>query len=168
MTETSSPATQPVQTLALQGAVNRLMRGLLRTPGLARIVGRRLLVVYVVGRKTGRRFAIPVAYTTDPGGALLIGTPFGWVRNLRTGVPVEIRLRGRRREADVQVLTAEPDVVAQYARMCRDNRQFAKFNRIGYDAAGNPEPADLHAAWAAGARAVRLFPLPVATRRSRS
>ena len=168
MTDTSSTATQPVQTLALQSAVNRLMRGLLRTPGLARVVGRRLLIVYVVGRKSGRRFAIPVAYTADPGGALLIGTPFGWVRNLRTGVPVEIRLRGRRREADVQVLTAERDVVAHYARMCRENRQFAKFNRIGIDAAGNPAPADLHAAWAAGARAVRLSPLPVAARGRRS
>lgn len=168
MTETSPPATQTAQTLALQGAVNRLMRGLLRTPGLARLIGRRLLIVYVVGRKSGRRFAIPVAYTADPSGALLIGTPFGWVRNLRTGVPVDIRLRGRRREADVQVLTAEPDVVAHYARMCRDNRQFAKFNRIGYDAAGNPEPGDLHAAWAAGARAVRLLPFPLAAPRRRS
>lgn len=158
---TANPPAQPAegpQTLALQRVLNRLMRGLLRTPGLARIVGRRLLIVYVVGRKSGRPYSVPVAYTTDPSGALLIGSPFGWVRNLRTGVPVEIRLRGRRREADVEVLRAEPDVVAHYARMCRDNRQFAKFNRIGYDADGNPEPADLHVAWAAGARAVRLRP----------
>jgi len=156
MAKTSSPTTETAQTVALQGVVNRIMRGLLRTPGVARLVGRRLLIVYVVGRRTGRRFAIPVAYTPDTGGALLIGTPFAWVRNLRTGVPVEIRFRGRRRQADVQVLRAEADVVAHYDRMCRDNRQFAKFNRIGYDAAGNPEPADLHRAWAAGARGVRL------------
>jgi hypothetical protein len=148
------------QTVALQGAVNRLMRGLLRTPGIARLLGRRLLIAYVVGRKSGRRYAIPVAYTpvTD-GDALLIGSPFPWVRNLRTGEPVEIRLRGRRRTADVQVFTGEADVVAMYGVMCRDNRQFAKFNHVGYDAAGAPDPSDLHAAWAAGARAVRLTPV---------
>jgi deazaflavin-dependent oxidoreductase (nitroreductase family) len=147
-----------VQTLALQGLVNRLMRGLLRTPGLARIVGRRLLVVYAVGRKSGRRYAVPVAYTVGPDGALLIGTPFAWVRNLRTGAPVDIRLQGRRRVADVQVLKREADVVAQYALMCRDNRQFAKFNHVRYGADGRLDPADLHAAWRAGARAVRLQP----------
>jgi len=157
MTETR-PNPAPAQTVALQGLVNRMMRGLLRTPGVARLVGRRLLIVYVVGRKSGRRFAIPVAYTDEPGGTLLIGTPFGWVRNLRPGVPVSIRLRGRRREADVQVIRAEAEVVAHYERMCRANRQFAKFNRIGYDAAGNPLRPDLHAAWAAGARGVRLTP----------
>jgi hypothetical protein len=40
--------------------------------------------------------------------------------------------------------------------MCRDNRQFAKFNKIGLDSAGNPDPEDLHSAWTAGARAFRL------------
>jgi len=160
MTSATPPTRLPAaQKLALQGAVNRLMRGLLRTPGLAQLFGRRLLIVYVVGRTSGRRFAIPVAYTRDVRSrALLIGSPFAWVRNLRTGVPVDVRLRGRRRSAADEVLTAEADVVAHYDVMCRHNRQFAKFNRIGYDASGNPEPADLHAAWAAGARAVRLTP----------
>ena len=36
--------------------------------------------------------------------------------------------------------------------MARDNHDFAKFNKIGFNQAGNPNPADLHLAWAAGAR----------------
>jgi deazaflavin-dependent oxidoreductase (nitroreductase family) len=145
------------QKLAVQGLVNRLMRGLLRTPLLCRAVGKRLLTLYVVGRKSGRRYSIPVAYTRHDG-ALLIGSPFGWGRNLRTGEPVTIRLKGRRRQAEVQVLSAEPEVVAAYAVMARDNRNFANFNKIGFDSAGNPDPHDLHLAWAAGARAFRLTP----------
>ena len=141
-----------VQTLAAQGLVNRIVRGLLRTPLLSRVVGRRLVTVYVVGRKSGRRYTVPVAYTAHDG-ALLIGTPFGWGRNLRTGEPVTIRFKGRRRVADVQVLSAEADVVDAYATMARDNRNFAKFNQIGFDAAGNPKADDLHLAWAAGGRA---------------
>ena len=120
-------------------------------PGL----GRRLVTVYVVGRKSGRRYAVPVAYTRHDG-SLLIGTPFRWGRNLRTGEPVTIRFKGRRRPADVQVLIDEPEVVHAYAVMARDNHNFAKFNHIAFDPAGNPDPTDLHLAWAAGARAFRL------------
>jgi hypothetical protein len=98
-----------------------------------------------------------VAYTTDQGD-LLIGTPFGWGRNLRTGEAVTIRLQGRRRMADVRVIADEPGVVDAYGLMARDNRNFASFNKIGFDASGDPVPADLHQAWAAGARAFRLTP----------
>ena len=42
--------------------------------------------------------------------------------------------------------------------MVRANRQFAKFNKIGIDSDGSPNPADLRAAWAAGARGFRLTP----------
>jgi deazaflavin-dependent oxidoreductase (nitroreductase family) len=145
------------QTMAIQGLANSVVRALLRTPLLSRVVGSRLVTLYIVGRKSGRRYTVPVAYTRDEGD-LLIGTPFGWGRNLRTGEPVEIRLKGRRRQADVRVYRDEADVVGAYATICRDNRQFAQFNKVGFDADGEPDPEDLHLAWMAGARAFRLTP----------
>jgi deazaflavin-dependent oxidoreductase (nitroreductase family) len=145
------------RTLPIQGLANRIVRGLLRTPLLSRLAGSRLLTLYVVGRKSGRRYAVPVAYTRHEGD-LLIGTSFGWGRNLRTGEPVQIRLQGRRRPADVRVITDEQGVLDAYAVMTRDNHNFAKFNQIGFDAGGAPIPADLHQAWATGARAFRLTP----------
>jgi deazaflavin-dependent oxidoreductase (nitroreductase family) len=148
---------QHARTLAFQSAANRVVRTLLRTPLLARLVGTRLLTVDVVGRKTGRRYAVPVAYCRHEG-VLLFGTEFGWVRNLRTGEPVEILLKGRRRTADVTVTADEAGVVADYRVLARGNRQFARFNRIALDAVGEPDPADLHRCWAAGARSVRLAP----------
>src|SRR3984885_719051 len=157
---TGNPAVRPsprAQTMALQSLGNRIVRGMLRTPLVCRLAGSRLVTLYIVGRKSGRRYTVPVAYTRS-GADLLIGTPFGWGRNLRTGEPVEIRLKGRRRQADVRVYSSEADVTGLYATMCRDNKQFAKFNKIGFDAAGNPEPDDLHLAWMAGARAFRLTP----------
>jgi F420H(2)-dependent quinone reductase len=157
---TGSPAVRPsprAQTMALQSLGNRIVRGMLRTPLVSRLAGSRLVTLYVVGRKSGRRYTVPVAYTRS-GGDLLIGTPFGWGRNLRTGEAVEMRLKGRRRLADVEVFTDERAVTDAYGVMCRDNRTFAKFNHVGLDAAGNPDPSDLHLAWAAGARAFRLTP----------
>ncbi len=154
---TKPPASVRAQTLRLQRVVNRVVRGLLRAPLLSRVVGKRLITVYVVGRKSGRHYAIPVAYTRQ-NGALLVGTQFAWARNLRTGEAVNIRLAGKRRSADVQVLTDEAGVVERFAMMARDNHQFAKFNKIGLDERGDPRPDDLHLAWAAGARAVLLTP----------
>jgi hypothetical protein len=148
---------QQAQTLTAQRMVNRIVRGLLRTPLLSRAVGSRLVTLYLVGRKSGRRYIVPVAYTRQEGD-LLIGTPFGWGRNLRTGQPVTIRLKGRLQQADVTVLADEPEVTGAYEVMCRDNRNFAKFNKIGFDASGRPDPEDLHLAWMAGARAFRLAP----------
>ncbi len=145
------------QTLAWQGLANRIVRGLLRTPLVCRLAGRRLITVYAVGRKSGRHYTVPVAYTRHDG-SLLIGTPFAWGRNLRTGEPVDIRLKGKRRPAEVQVRTDEAGVVELYAVMARDNHSFAKFNKIGFGPAGTPDPEDLHLAWAAGARAIRLTP----------
>ena len=157
---TGNPGVRPrprARTMAMQRLGNRIVRGMLRTPLVGRLAGRRLVTLYIVGRKSGRRYTIPVAYTRR-GGDLLIGTPFGWGRNLRTGEAVAIRLKGRRRLADVEVFTDERAVTEAYGVMCRDNRTFAKFNRVGLDASGNPDQTDLHLAWAAGARAFRLTP----------
>ena len=157
---TGSPTVQPsprAQTMALQSLGNRIVRGMLRTPLVCRLAGSRLVTLYIVGRKSGRRYTLPVAYTRS-GGDLLIGTPFGWGRNLRTGEAVAIRLKGRRHLADVEVYADERAVTDAYGVMCRDNRTFAKFNHVGLDAAGHPDQTDLHLAWAGGARAFRLTP----------
>ncbi len=140
-----------------QRFVNVLVRGLLRTPILCRIVGGRLVTLYVVGRSSGRVYPVPVAYLRH-GSELLIGTSFGWGRNLRTGEPVAIRLRGKLRSATVRVSTTEPEVVSVYAHMARVNPTFAKLNTIRIGAGGEPDLRDLHLAWAGGARAIRLIP----------
>jgi deazaflavin-dependent oxidoreductase (nitroreductase family) len=145
------------QTMPGQRLVNLVVRALLRTPGLGRVVGRRLVTLYVVGRKSKRRYAIPVAYLVQEDD-LLIGTSFAWVRNLRTGEPVAIRLRGKLRRADVQTYTQETEVVWAYAHMARVNPTFAKFNNIHMDRDGEPDRHDLELAWLGGARAIRLAP----------
>ncbi|WP_214401177.1 nitroreductase/quinone reductase family protein [Pseudonocardia lacus] len=155
MTDPSRSTAPRARTMRFQGVVNRIVRGLLAAPLLSRVVGQRLISVHVVGRKSGRRFTVPVAYTRHHG-ALLIGTSFAWARNLRTGEPVEVRYLGKLRTADVRVHTDEADVVRRYDAIARDNRQFAAFNGIGFDADGAPRAEDLHAARASGARVLEL------------
>jgi hypothetical protein len=140
-----------------QRLVNLLVRAMLRTPGLCRLVGTRLVTLYVVGRKSKRRYAVPVAYLVQ-GEDLLIGTSFGWGQNLRTGEPLEIRLMGKRRWADVKTYTTEPEVIAAYAHMARVNPTFANFNNIRAGEDGEPDRHDLRLAWLSGAQAIRLTP----------
>jgi deazaflavin-dependent oxidoreductase (nitroreductase family) len=156
MSEPTAVAGRP-QTMALQNVVNQIVRGMLATPLVSAGIGSRLLTVYAVGRKTGRRYNVPVAYTRHEGD-LLIGTGFGWARNLRTGEPVGVRLKGRKVQCDVQVFTGEEDVTRLYAVICRDNGNFANFNKVRRDKDGEPDQADLRAAWQAGARAFLLTP----------
>lgn len=157
-----SPADNPTQatraqTLRFQGLVNVIIRGMLSAPLLSWAAGKRLITVYAVGRKTGRQYAVPVAYTRHDG-SLLVASQYAWLRNLRSGEPVEIRLSGTRQSADVQVLSDEPAVIEHLRLMARDNHQFAKFNKIGFDQYGQPRLDDLHLAWAAGARVALLTP----------
>ena len=145
------------QTLTAQNLVNRIVRGLLRTPLLSRAAGAGLspCTSPAASPDGATRCRSPTPGTK---GTSSSARPFGWGRNLRTGEAVTIRLKGRRRLADVLVLADEREVVDAYAVMARDNHAFAKFNDIGFDQGGNPVPADLRQAWAAGARAFRLTP----------
>jgi deazaflavin-dependent oxidoreductase (nitroreductase family) len=141
--------------MALQRMTNVVMRGLLNTPVISSGIGKRLITLHVVGRKSGKHYDVPVAYL-DHEGAILIGTPFAWGKNLRTGEPLEVRYKGKRRTADVEVVKDETGVVALYDVICRGNHAFARFNKVRLDASGNPDPGDLRAAWENGGRVFKL------------
>ena len=139
----------------MQSALNRVARILLAVPLLSRVVGRSLVTLYVIGRKSGTRYTVPMAYVRHEG-ALLLGSGFRWAKNLRTGEPVELRYLGRRRTADVQVVTDQDGVTGYYQVIVRQNPDFARINKIGLDGDGTADPHDLQAAWAAGARVMLL------------
>jgi hypothetical protein len=73
--------------------LNVPMRLLLGAP-IATPAGKRLMLVYLTGRKTGRHYKQPVSYV--PEGETLL-TPGGgrWKLNLVDGRPEHVRLRGR-------------------------------------------------------------------------
>lgn len=141
--------------MRFQSAANLVVRGLLTAPLISRGIGKQLILLYVVGRTSGRCYTVPVTYE-EVDGRLVFGTPFRWSRNLSTGEPLEVRYKGRRRVADVEVLSDENDVLPVLAELCRRNPRFAGFNRIALDDRGEPLAADLRAAWRDGCRVFRL------------
>ena len=149
-----------VRAMPGQRVVNLIVRGLLRTPGICSLIGGSLLTLYLVGRKSGRRISVPVAYLADRED-LLLGTSARWRHNLNSGEPAAIRIRGKRRWVDVTTHTKESDVVSAYAHMAKANPTFAKFNRIRLNDDGEPDRNDLRMAWLDGAHAIRLTPAAV-------
>ena len=148
--------TGPQQIRPYQAALNRFMRILLRTPLISRGIGSRLLTITVVGRKTGNAYVIPVSYTRHEN-YLLVGTVAKkWVSNLRPGVPVEIRVQGKRQLAEQVVFRDEANVIELFDIIARDNHTNAKFSGIGFNPDGSPNQADLHQAWELGAAVIRF------------
>lgn len=143
--------------MRFQNVANVIMRGALKTPGISRLASRKFVTLYVVGRKSGITYDIPVAYTPH-NGALLVATPFAWGKNLRTGEPLDVQFQGRRRVADVTVIDDHPGVATMYGVIATENKQFAQFNGIGYTPDGDPDPRDLNRIAAEGARAFLIVP----------
>ncbi|WP_327118312.1 nitroreductase/quinone reductase family protein [Nocardia sp. NBC_01730] len=151
---TSGPEPIP----SYQRVVNGVVRTLLRVPGISGVVGKRLMILHIVGRKSGTVYDVPLAYTRH-GEALLIGTAqHPWVKNLLAGAPVQASFGGRPRTFDPVVHTAEVDVLRLYEIIARDNRQNAKFNGIGRTADGSPSKADIYQTWQQGGVVVELTP----------
>jgi hypothetical protein len=97
------PASARARTLPLQPLVNRVIRGLLRTPLLCRPAGRRLITVYLAGRNQAALRHPGRLHSPQQNHAGRQPVRLG-ARNLHSGEPVHIRLAGQRRPADVQVV----------------------------------------------------------------
>jgi hypothetical protein len=88
----TSTVKRSVPPSALVKMGNPLARMLLGSP-LHGVLDDSFLVLHLTGRKTGRRYDIPVGYV-DMEGWLAVVTVARWRVNLRGGADVEVTLRG--------------------------------------------------------------------------
>jgi deazaflavin-dependent oxidoreductase (nitroreductase family) len=134
-------------------ALNVPMRRILGLP-VATPLGRRLMLVYVVGRKTGRLYRQPVSYVQD-GNTLL--TPGGgrWKLNLRPDRKNRIRLRGRDIWATPEIIDELGEVDRYLTRMAAVNPRVKAFVGSPQDEAGRFDEQRLRQAVHYGFRIVR-------------
>lgn len=108
MPESSSrPLSRRIQAKVM-GILNVPMRRVLGLP-FPTPIGKRLMLVYLTGRRTGKQYRQPVSYVRD--GTMLL-TPGGgkWKLNLREDQPVRIRLNGRDVSARPEIIR-DPNVI---------------------------------------------------------
>lgn len=76
--------------------VNPAVKAILRSRA-HRILSSRLAVITFTGRRSGRRYSLPISYRQTDGTVTIgVGAPERkqWWRNLRSAGPVRLRLRG--------------------------------------------------------------------------
>jgi hypothetical protein len=100
------PAAEPVKPPLPRWAyaiVNPAMTFILRSP-LHGLLSASLMLLVFDGRKSGKRYTIPVGYTQE-GNRLTLFSHAKWARNFEGGYPVAVRLRGELRRATARVVT---------------------------------------------------------------
>lgn len=103
--------------VSLLHAANPVVRFLLRTP-LAGVVRNQVMVVSVTGRRTGRRYSIPLsAHRIDGDLYALSSAP--WKHNFRNGATAEVLLGGKT-ACMRAVLIEDRAVVADLSRRCAE------------------------------------------------
>jgi deazaflavin-dependent oxidoreductase (nitroreductase family) len=117
------------------------MRRVLGLP-VATPLGGRLMLAYIVGRKTGRLYRQPLSYVRD--GEVLL-TPGGgkWKYNLRETTPVRLRIRGRDHEATPELVRDQDEVLRLLDVMAAKNPAASKFIGLPKGPDGKPEPTAL-------------------------
>ena len=105
----TSTVTRNVPPAALVRAINPVARLLLRSP-MHGLLDPTVLLLHVTGRRTGRRYDIPIGYTSVSGRLVLI-TIARWRVNLRGGADVEVTRYGHRQPMHA-LLDEDPASVA--------------------------------------------------------
>jgi hypothetical protein len=93
--------------------LNPLFRWLLRAPVLHHLVSPGLLLLTVTGRRTGRRYDLPVGYRRSGNDLVVLVSKARrkqWWRNYLEERPIELRLRGAARSGRAAVVA--PDAPA--------------------------------------------------------
>ena len=76
------------------------------------ILSKRLLLIGVRGRRTGRVYSLPVGYVEAEGAIYVMVGDYEtkrWWLNLRGGAPVTLLLQGRSVDADAEILDPDRD-----------------------------------------------------------
>jgi deazaflavin-dependent oxidoreductase (nitroreductase family) len=133
--------------------LNIPMRRILGLP-FATPLGRRLMLVHIIGRKTGRLYRQPVSYMKD-GQTLL--TPGGgrWKLNLHPDQQVRIRLRGQDVWATPEIISDNDAVNSDLTKMAAANPRMKSFIGIPQEPSGRFDEQRLKQAVDYGFRVVR-------------
>ncbi len=132
---TGSPLPKVAYTIA-----NPVLIFLLRSP-LHTLVSRSLMVLIFQGRKSGKRYTIPVGYV-ERGNHLFVFSHGAWSNNFRDGATVGVRLRGKTVRGRAQLLHDRARI-ADVVRLLIEKHGEAMAQRMGVaaDAQGAPPVA---------------------------
>ncbi len=157
---TESVASEPVlrdnSRSRRQRWVNRLVRRVLGSP-LHRLMSGKIMIVEVLGRRTGNRYAVPTAFA-DSGEQVLAASPGTWVRNLSPDRPVVLVHRGRRRVMVPRLVTDREPAQRVAADLFPGNPVLRRNMQVALTRDGAVDAKSLDAAMQRGMRLITFSP----------
>ena len=109
--------------------VNPTLSAIIRSP-LHRLVSGSLMLLIFEGRKSGRRYSIPVGYLQE-GRRIYVFSHSAWAKNFTGGAPVGVRLRGELRRGRAFMLS-DPAEIDTVVRRMASERGEAMGQRMGF------------------------------------
>ena len=126
--------------------VNKTMKFILRSP-LHGMVSKTVMLITFTGRKSGKTYSTPVSYSQHAD-QVYVFSHSNWWKNLHTGTPVTLRIRGQ----DLQGLAEQPvveDKQAVAAGLIAHLRKVpsdAKYYGVTFDDQNNPRAEEVEKA----------------------
>ena len=98
------------QTPSIPPIVNQAMKLVLRSP-VHGMVSKSILLITFTGRKSRKTYTTPVSYSQNDG-QVTIFTHATWWKNLRSGAPVTLRIRGQELQGLAEPVAEDKQAVA--------------------------------------------------------
>jgi len=133
------------QTPSVPPYVNQAMKFVLRSP-VHGMVSKTVLLITFTGRKSGKSYTTPVSYSqTDD--QVTIFTHADWWKNLRSGVPVTLRIRGRELQGIAEPVAEDKRAVAAgLIEHLRKVPSDARYYDVTFDGHKNPRADEVEQA----------------------
>ncbi len=120
--------------------MNRMMTIWLRTPGLHRMLSGSMLLLTFTGRKSGKRYTIPVGYTREGDCLTIVTKRFrGWWHNFENPVPIQVQIHRKTVHAEAQAITDEATITPVFAHILTQEPRQASFYGLTMSAQGKPD-----------------------------
>lgn len=123
-------------------AMNAIMSTVLRSPFHGR-VSKRLMLLELQGKKSGKRYRFPVGYMRKDANELAVLTDRPWWKNLRGGAPVTVYLEGQKRGGTAEPIREATEVADAIETSIRRSPRIARIYRVELDEKGEPKRASV-------------------------
>jgi hypothetical protein len=124
--------------------INPLFTLVLATPAHG-LLSTRLMQLSFIGRRSGKRYSLPVGYV-QTNGTVLVTTNSGWRHNLHDDAPVGLRLRGQQRTGRANVITDDEGLRAAFTTLVKAAPQLGEITGVALGDDGQARPDQVAAA----------------------
>jgi deazaflavin-dependent oxidoreductase (nitroreductase family) len=127
--------------------LNTVMKLVLRTPLLHKVVSANIMLITFKGRKSGKSYTTPVSYIQEGDiVTLFTGRRRAWWRNLSGGETVTLRIQGKNVTRKAESVEDVEQIAEGITRLLKHSHMDAKYYNVTYNDDGNPNAEQVKSA----------------------